>query len=109
MNCCVTPMRATSTKPILVPSDDAQARERELIRRVQNGDNDSFYDLIRPYERRIYAAAVSILRNEADAEEVAQEAFVKAFRHIRQFREEARFSTWLTQIAVNEALMRRRR
>jgi RNA polymerase sigma-70 factor (ECF subfamily) len=102
-------MRAASTKPILVPSDDAQARERELIRRVQNGDNDSFYELIHPYERRIYAAAVSILRNEADAEEVAQEAFVKAFRHIRQFREEARFSTWLTQIAVNEALMRKRR
>ena len=107
-------MKMASSNPAAVPAAEGaatveQRRERELIRQVQNGDNDKFYELIRPYERRIFAAAVSILRNEADAEEVAQEAFIKAFRHIRQFREEARFSTWLTQIVVNEALMRRRR
>jgi RNA polymerase sigma-70 factor (ECF subfamily) len=57
----------------------------------------------------VYAAALAILRNEQDAEDAAQEAMLKAFANIRQFRAEARFSTWLIQITVNEALMRRRR
>src|ERR1017187_1389813 len=77
--------------------------------RVQGGQNELFYELVRPYERRVYAAALAILRNETDAEDVAQEAMLKAFANIRQFRAEARFSTWLIQITVNEALMRRRR
>ena len=68
-----------------------------------------FYELIRPYERRVYAAAFAILRNEADAEDAAQEAVLKAFRNIKQFRSEAKFSTWLIQIAINEARMRRRK
>lgn len=84
-------------------------REQELIAQVQRGHNDLFYELVRPYERRVYAAALAILRNEADAEDVAQEAMLKALANIRQFRAEARFSTWLIQITVNEALMRRRR
>src|ERR1700730_1052598 len=86
-----------------------QPSEVELIRRVRDGEHDLFYELIRPYERRVYAAAFAILRNEADAEDAAQEAMLKAFRHIRQFRAEARFSTWLIQITVNEARMRRRK
>jgi RNA polymerase sigma-70 factor (ECF subfamily) len=84
-------------------------REQQLIASVQQGKRELFYELVRPYERRIYAAALAILRNEADAEDVCQEAMLKAFAHIRQFRAEARFSTWLIQITVNEALMRRRR
>jgi RNA polymerase sigma-70 factor (ECF subfamily) len=84
-------------------------RELDLIERVQRGQNELFYELVRPYERRVYAAALAILRNEADAEDVAQEAMLKALANIRQFRAEARFSTWLIQITVNEALMRRRR
>lgn len=86
-----------------------QANEAMLIRRIRNGEHELFYELIRPYERRVYAAAFAILRNEADAEDAASEAILKAFKHIRQFREEARFSTWLIQIAVNEARMRRRK
>ena len=85
------------------------AREQELIARVQAGERELFYQLVRPYERRVYAAALAILRNESDAEDVAQEAALKAFANIRQFRAEAKFSTWLIQITVNEALMRRRR
>jgi len=84
-------------------------REQELIAQVQRGQSESFYELVRPYERRVYAAAMAILRNEADAEDVAQEAMLKALANIRQFRAEAKFSTWLIQITVNEALMRRRR
>jgi RNA polymerase sigma-70 factor (ECF subfamily) len=89
------------------PAD--RCNEETLIRRIRNGEHECFYDLIRPYERRVYAAAYAILRNEADAEDVAQEAVLKAFANIRQFRGEARFSTWLLQITVNEARMRRRK
>ena len=83
--------------------------EQELIAEVQRGKTELFYELVRPYERRVYAAALAILRNDTDAEDVVQEAMLKALANIRQFRAEARFSTWLIQITVNEALMRRRR
>lgn len=86
-----------------------QDYEQRLIQCTRDGDHEAFYELIRPYERRVYAAAFAILRNEADADDCAQEAVLKAFKHIRQFRAEAKFSTWLIQIAVNEARMRRRK
>src|ERR1700751_535953 len=89
--------------------DASEIRERDLLRRVQAGETQLFYDLVKPYERRIYTTAFAILRNEAEAEDAAQEAVLKAFTHIGQFRAEARFSTWLTQITVNEALMQRRK
>jgi len=97
-------MRRASLK-----TQSQQLNEETLIRRVRNGEHALFYDLIRPYERRVYSAALAILRNESDAEDVAQEAILKAFKNIGQFRGEARFSTWLIQITVNEARMRRRR
>ena len=65
--------------------------------------------LVKPYERRVYATALALLHNEADAQDVAQEAILKAFTHLNQFRGESRFSTWLIQITVNEARMRRRK
>jgi RNA polymerase sigma-70 factor, ECF subfamily len=89
--------------------DPAREVENALIERVQRGETELFYELIRPYERRVYVMAFSILRSEADAEDAAQEAFLKAFKHLRQFRSESRFSTWLIQIAINEARMRQRR
>ncbi|MGA9074323.1 MAG: sigma-70 family RNA polymerase sigma factor [Candidatus Sulfotelmatobacter sp.] len=100
------------SEPGMVLNSPAQAggtREQDLILNVQRGQHELFYELVRPYERRVYAAALAILRNEHDAEDAAQEAMLKAFANIRQFRAEARFSTWLIQITVNEALMRRRR
>ncbi len=90
-------------------SHPADIREQELIGRVQAGEKERFYELIKPYERRVYTAAYAVLRNEAEAEDAAQEALLKALTHIGQFRAEARFSTWLIQITVNEALMRRRK
>jgi RNA polymerase sigma-70 factor (ECF subfamily) len=90
-------------------ADPAELREQDLLRRVQAGEKQLFYELVKPYERRVYRAAFSVLRNEAEAEDAAQEAVLKAFTHIQQFRAEARFSTWLIQITVNEALMRRRK
>ena len=86
-----------------------EASEGSLIRRVCSGEHAAFYELIRPYERRVYAAAFAITHNDADAEDVAQEAMLKAFKNLRQFRAESRFSTWLIQITVNEARMRRRK
>jgi len=91
------------------PPAKVDAREEALIRRVQNGERDAFYELVQPYERRLYAAAFAISRNPADAEDAAQEAILKALKNIRQFRFEARFSTWLIQITINEARMRRRK
>jgi len=87
----------------------AESSEAAMIRRVQNGEHDLFYGLVRPYERRIYGAAFAILHNEADAEDAVQDAVLKAFQHIRQFRGDARFSTWLIQITINEARMRKRK
>jgi RNA polymerase sigma-70 factor, ECF subfamily len=89
--------------------EQGSTREQELIAQVQRGHTELFYELVRPYERRVFAAALAILRNETDAEDAAQEAMLKALANIQQFRAEARFSTWLIQITVNEALMRRRR
>jgi RNA polymerase sigma-70 factor, ECF subfamily len=86
-----------------------EVSEAELIRRVCQGDQEAFYGLVRPYERAVYVAAVSILNNPADAEEVAQEAVLKAFTHLAEFRAEAKFSTWLIQITINEARSRLRK
>jgi RNA polymerase sigma-70 factor, ECF subfamily len=83
--------------------------EAELIESVRGGDREAFYDLVRPYERMIYATAISVVKNTADAEEVAQEAVLKAFSGLSGFRGEAKFSTWLLQITYNEAKMKLRK
>jgi RNA polymerase sigma-70 factor (ECF subfamily) len=88
----------------------ASARtEAEVITAILAGDTQRYHELIRPYERSVYLMALSYMKNEADAEDVAQEAFVKAFRNLASFRAEARFSTWLISIALNEARSRLRR
>jgi RNA polymerase sigma-70 factor, ECF subfamily len=83
--------------------------EGDLIARVCDGDWEAFHELVRPYERAVYLAAKSVLQNDADAEEAAQEAVLKVFTHIRSFRGESKFSTWLIQITVNEARMKLRK
>ena len=83
--------------------------EQGLIRRVQAGDAEAFYELVRPYERAVFLSAVAIVKNDADAEEVAQEAVLKAFKALGRFRQEAKFSTWLIQITINEAKMKLRK
>src|SRR5512143_4121879 len=96
----------------MTTSSEATGREvqaeADLIRRICAGEKELYYQLIQPYERSVYLAAFSLLRNEADAEDAAQEAILKAFRHLGEFRGEARFRTWLVQIAVNEARMKAR-
>jgi len=85
------------------PTLSADSSEAELVRRVRAGDKESFYKLVQPYERAIFTIAMSVLRNEADAEEVSQEAVLKAFCALPRFRGECKFSTWLIQITINEA------
>jgi RNA polymerase sigma-70 factor (ECF subfamily) len=86
-----------------------EAPETALIQRVIQGDAEAFYELVRPYERSIFMAARSILQNDTDAEDVAQEAVVKAFANLSRFRGESKFSTWLIQITINEARMKLRK
>lgn len=83
--------------------------ESELLERARQGDKDAFYNLVCTRERAVYVAAISILKNPADAEEVAQEAVLKAFANLAQLRGEAKFSTWLIQITINQARLRLRK
>ena len=90
-------------------SDPSDEHEAALIERIQHGEKELYYELIRPYEKRVFVIAFTILRNEADAEDAAQDAFLKAFKYLAQFRSESRFSTWLIQVAINEARQRQRK
>ncbi len=91
------------------PSSQTNDREAALIQRVCRGEREAFYELVRPYERAIYFAAIAVLSNPADAEDVAQETVLKAFKALPNFRFEAKFSTWIIQIAINESRMKLRK
>src|SRR6201992_552452 len=83
--------------------------EPEMIAAILAGDIQLYHELIHPYERSVYVMALSYMKNEADAEDVAQEAIVRAFRKLSSFRAESKFSTWLISITINEARTRLRR
>jgi RNA polymerase sigma-70 factor (ECF subfamily) len=85
------------------PSDE------DVVRQVLAGETAMFELLMRRYNERVYRAARSIVRDEHEAEDVMQQAYVNAFVHLHQFSGMARFSTWLTRIVVNESLARVRR
>jgi RNA polymerase sigma-70 factor (ECF subfamily) len=98
----------TVTSSAVAAAIDEQPDEA-LIARVLRGDTASFELLMRRYNERVYRAVRSIVRDEHEAEDVMQQAYVNAFTHLGQFNGSARFSTWLTRIAINEALARVRR
>jgi RNA polymerase sigma-70 factor (ECF subfamily) len=83
--------------------------EAELIRRVLSGQDEAFRELVRPCEHALFMATQTILKNEADAEDAAQDAVLKAFINLAKFRGDSKFSTWLIRIATNEALMKVRK
>jgi RNA polymerase sigma-70 factor, ECF subfamily len=91
------------------PPTQLDSKEADLISRVCNGEHKAFEELMRPYERLVYVTAISVLRNAADAEEVAQEAVFKAFSKLSSFRAQCKFSTWLVQFTYNEARMKLRK
>lgn len=84
----------------------AELTDEQIAERVVAGETELFELLIRRHNRRVYRASRAILRDDSEAEDVMQDAYVRAFEHLHQFRAEAKFSTWLTRIAVNEALSR---
>ena len=89
--------------------ENSEQSDAETIQQVLDGNNAMFELLMRRYNERVYRAARSIVRDEQEAEDVMQQAYVNAFTHLRQFNGSAQFSTWLTRIAINEALARVRR
>lgn len=88
--------------------DSAAARDAALIARILGGERELFHELVRPFEKSLYFAAYSILQNQQDAEDTAQETVLKALKNLHRFRAESKFSTWLISIAVNEARARLR-
>src|SRR5947208_3891021 len=80
--------------------------DEEIVRRVLAGEPVLFEILMRRHNQRIYRAIRSILRDDSETEDVMQEAYVRAYEHLAQFEGRAQFSTWLTRIAVHEALRR---
>jgi RNA polymerase sigma-70 factor (ECF subfamily) len=91
-------------RPPFPPQSDEQ-----VLARVRAGDTALFELLMRRHNQQLYRAARAIVRDDAEAEDVVQQAYLQAFAHLDQFAGSARLSTWLTSIAVHEALARRRR
>ena len=87
----------------------ATANETALITRILAGETELFHELIRPYEKLVYVTIFAIVKNETEAEDGAQETMISAFRNLKSFRGEAKFSTWLVTIAMNEARKRLRK
>src|SRR5271155_6081068 len=77
--------------------------ESELIGAILAGNTQLYHQLIHPYEQRVYMASLSYMKHEQDAEDVAQETFIRAFQNLWAFRGDSKFSTWLISIALNEA------
>ena len=87
----------------------AALSDEEVVTRVLEGDTPLFEVLMRRHNQRVYRAARAILRDDREAEDVMQQAYVNAYSHLAQFDGRAKFSTWLTKIAVYEALLRAKR
>jgi RNA polymerase sigma-70 factor (ECF subfamily) len=83
--------------------------DEEVVTRVLDGQTALYEVLMRRHNERVYRAARSIIRDEDEAEDVMQQAYVNAYLHLRQFDRRAKFSTWLTRIAIHEALARARK
>jgi RNA polymerase sigma-70 factor (ECF subfamily) len=93
---------ADSTAVPLVPRSAHAEAERELVRRAQGGDQSAYEDLVRMHQQRVLAVVGGILRGSQDVEDVAQQAFVKAYLSLKRFDLRSAFGTWLYKIAVNE-------
>lgn len=98
------------SQPALQPAAAPTAiSDEEVVERVLAGDTSLFEILMRRYNQRLFRVARGILADDAEAEDVMQDAYVRAFRELATFRGEARFATWLTRIACHEALARARK
>ena len=89
--------------------EEPVSEELRLVNAARGGDIGAFEELVRKYDRNVFRIANHITQNREDAEDVVQDAFLKAFQNLGQFQGQSKFYTWLVRIAVNEALMRLRR
>jgi RNA polymerase sigma-70 factor (ECF subfamily) len=83
--------------------------ESALIAAILAGDREKFHDLIRPHERKLYLTALALVKNETEAEDIVQEAVLRAYRKLASFRGDAKFSTWLIAITLNQARLKLRK
>lgn len=91
------------------PQATAPLSDEEVVKRVLGGETALFELIMRRYNQRLYRIARGILRNDDEAEDVMQDAYVRAYTHLGQFAGRAQFSTWLSRIAIHEALARAKR
>src|SRR5260221_2831077 len=96
-------------KPQPSITTDPQAADSALVERAAAGDPRAFEAIMRRYNRALFRAARAILRDDAEAEDALQEAYLQAYRTIGSYRGEAKLSTWLARVVANEALMRLRK
>ncbi len=111
MDSCRSQQMQNRDEPQSVPAKRNEYRELlddGLVKMCQNGDNSAFDELMRRHQTAVMKIALSIVRDKQDAEDEVQNAFWKAYEHINQFQRDAKFSTWLTRIVVNQCLMRLR-
>jgi RNA polymerase sigma-70 factor, ECF subfamily len=94
---------------IQTKENEPVSEELMLVRAAKNGDIGAFEELVKRYDRNVFRIAQHITQNREDAEDVVQDAFLKAYGNLNQFHEQSKFYTWLVRIAVNEALMKLRR
>ena len=97
-----------TSRPLVCPTLP-ELQDDEVVRRVLAGETALFEILMRRYNQRLYRVSRAILREDGEAEDVMQDAYVRAYEHLDQFAGRAAFSTWLTRIAIHEALARKRR
>jgi RNA polymerase sigma-70 factor, ECF subfamily len=102
-------MRADKARTELASLIDAAADDGILVASAKQGNTEAFAILVERHQQRIFACAMRITRNEQDAEDAVQLSLHKAFTHLPRFEGRSAFSTWLTRIAINEALMLRRK
>src|SRR6202049_2813091 len=95
----------------MAPAESSRVEidETDQIEKARGGDARAFSDLIGKYERKIFRLAQHITQNREDAEDVLQETFLKAYKHLPEFEGHSKFYTWIVRIAVNEALMKLRK
>src|SRR5580704_9617073 len=96
--------KAAEGKPSESPAKNAQSDEMELIRRAREGDTGAYDDLVRRYQERIYATIYHMTSNHEDANDLAQDAFIKAFQALKSFKGGSSFYTWIYRIAVNKTI-----
>ncbi len=97
------------TTPVPDPLQETRLPDDEVMRRIRSGATDLFETLMRRYDQRVYRIARAILLDDAEAEELVQEAWVRAYEHPHEFAGRAAFSTWLIRILLHEGWDRARR